>query len=201
MTDQNDAVQGLIYIFTGDGKGKTSAALGMLLRGLSNGWKVAWISWYKEASWGISEHAFADLLLPVAKKRLQFFPMGKGFFLKNQPTMGKVKVAKVNTAVVVDDDSAQTHEEAAVKALEKARSLLGTVDLLLLDELCNAISDGLLEEKAVLSLLENRGSTHVVLTGRNASDKLKTAADLVSNITKEKHPYDAGKMAVKGLDF
>ncbi|HZZ98563.1 MAG TPA: cob(I)yrinic acid a,c-diamide adenosyltransferase [Candidatus Saccharimonadia bacterium] len=192
---------GLIYIFTGNGKGKTSAALGMLLRGLANGWNVGWISWYKEASWGISEHGFGKLLLPEAQKRLQFFPMGKGFFLKNELAKGGVKIARVNAGVVVDDDQPGDHRRAAQFALEKAAELLPTVDVLFLDEICNAVDDGLLEESAVLELLARRGKAHVVLTGRNASAKLRVAADLVSEIKKEKHPFDTGKLAVKGLDF
>lgn len=192
---------GLIYIFTGDGKGKTSAALGMLLRGLSHGWKVGWISWYKEASWGISEHSFPTLLVQAAKKRLQFFPMGKGFYLKKQKLQGKIKIAKTNSAVVVDDDLPAVHRKAAEQALAKAATLIGKVDLLLLDEICNALDDGLLKQSVVLKLLKSRDKTHIVLTGRNASAQLKKTADLVSNITKEKHPYDVGKIAVKGLDF
>jgi cob(I)alamin adenosyltransferase len=192
---------GLIYIYTGDGKGKTSAALGQVLRGLANGWKVGWISWYKEASWGISEHSFSALLLPDARKRLQFFAMGKGFFLKEKQRNGKLKTARVNAGVVIDDDSPKEHKIAAQLALKKAGELINEVDLLILDEVCNAIDDKLLTNAEVLKILDKRGQTHLILTGRHVSPALQHAADLVSEIQKRKHPYDSGKLAVKGLDF
>lgn len=194
--------QGMIYIFTGDGKGKTSAALGAVLRGLSHGWRVGWVSWYKEASWGISEHNLHTILSPEAQKRLQFFPMGKGFYLPNASIhiAGK-KITKVHEAIIVDDDSTFTHKKAAHDALQKVTELLKTSDLVVMDEVCNAISDGLIKEKEVLQILKNRKRTHVILTGRNASPKLMKTADLVSSITKIKHPFDVKKLAVKGLDF
>ena len=194
---------GLIYIFTGDGKGKTSAALGMLTRALANNWKVSWISWYKEASWGVSEHALSTILNEKTQKNLTFLPMGKGFYLKNEKTDPKsqLKIVKANSAIILDNDSVEEHKQAAQQALQKAEELLPQVQILFLDEICNAVDDGLLEVEAVLELLRERSSTHIVLTGRNVHPKLKESADLVSEIKKIKHPFDNGKLAVKGLDF
>lgn len=193
---------GMVYIFTGDGKGKTSAALGSVLRGLAHGWQVGWVSWYKEASWGISEHKLHTIFSEEAQKRLHFFPMGKGFYLPESSVhiAGK-KVAKVHDAIVLDDDTQSAHKKAAREALEKVEVLFQTNDLVVMDEVCNAISDGLIDEISVLSLLKKRKETHVILTGRNASPLLIKTADLVSSITKLKHPFDAGKLAIKGLDF
>lgn len=194
--------QGMIYIFTGDGKGKTSAALGAVLRGLLHGWRVGWVSWYKEASWGISEHKLQTILSQEAQQRLQFFPMGKGFYLPESSThIAGRKLAKVHHAVVVDDDAEAAHKKAAYEALAKVETLLETNDLVVLDEVCNAISDGLIKEKEVLQVLIKRKQTHIILTGRNASPHLIQSADLVSSITKLKHPFDEGKLAIKGLDF
>ncbi|KKT98539.1 MAG: Cob(I)yrinic acid a,c-diamide adenosyltransferase [Microgenomates group bacterium GW2011_GWA1_46_15] len=195
-------MSGLIYIFTGDGKGKTSAALGMLLRALTNGWSVGWVSWYKEKRWGINEHHLSEILNTSAKKRLLFFPMGKGFYLRSVQQHGAVRTVRAQSSVIVDDDTPAQHRRAAHEALEKVRALLlQHIDVLFLDEVCNAVHDKLLKESDVLELLKQRGKTHVVLTGRNASAGLKKVADLVSVIQKEKHPFDAGKLAVKGLDF
>lgn len=197
---------GLVYIFTGNGKGKTSAGLGTMIRALSHGWTVGWISWYKEASWGISEHAIETLLIPEAKKRLKFYALGKGFFIPGSgdeelsKQVGK-KSVKAQSAVILDDDSEHDHRLAAREALATALTLLPDVDVLVLDEVCNAVSDGLLAVEDVLELLQKRGATHVVLTGRSATQELIDSADMVSEIVKKKHPYDVGKMAVKGLDF
>src|SRR3989344_6132331 len=195
-------MSGLIYIFTGDGKGKTSAALGMVLRALAHGWRVGWVSWYKEKRWGISEHSLEKILNASTQKKLFFFPMGKGFYLKSAQQHGVIKTVRSQSSVIVDDDTPDQHRRAAHAALEKARALLlQHIDVLFLDEVCNAVHDKLLKENDVLDLIKQRGKTHVILTGRNASASLKKVADLVSVIQKEKHPFDAGKLAVKGLDF
>ncbi|MBI5151452.1 MAG: cob(I)yrinic acid a,c-diamide adenosyltransferase [Candidatus Pacebacteria bacterium] len=196
--------RGLVYVFTGDGKGKTSAALGIVLRALTHGWSVGWVSWYKEASWGISEHKLDTILSDEAKKRLFFFPMGKGFYLQNgimSQHVGKVKIVRANSAVIVDDDSADSHRIVANSALQKAENLLSAVDVLVLDEVCNAIHDELVDEKDVMRIVEKRQGVHLVLTGRNATQAIIKKADLVSDIKKIKHPFDSGKLAIKGLDF
>lgn len=206
MAYETTASPGMIYVFTGEGKGKTSAALGTLVRALSNGWTVGWVSWYKEASWGISEHSLETLLLPEVRNRLKFFSLGKGFYIPGKgdtalsEKTGK-KAVRANAAVILDDDTEHEHRLAAKTALATAKELLPEVDVLVLDEVCNAVSDGLLEFAEVEEILQGRGATHVVLTGRAAPPQLIELADLVSEIVKRKHPYDVGKLAVKGLDF
>lgn len=188
---------GLVYLFTGDGKGKTSAALGMLLRALSHGWKVGWVSWYKQASWGISEHQFPAILKKSVLDRLQFVAKGQGFFLGKD----NKKVVQAGNAVIVDGVSEEEHKKAGMDALKEAQQLLPVVDVLFLDEICNAIADKLILEEDVVLLLAKRKKTHIVLTGRKASQQLMQVADLVSEVKKIKHPFDVGIMAVKGLDF
>lgn len=185
---------GLVYLFTGDGKGKTSAALGIVLRALAHGWRVGWISWYKEANWGISEHKLADILNVEAQKRLTFIPMGKGFYLSGK------KSVKANTAVIIDKTTLKLHKQVAIKALEKAKELLPKVDVLVLDEVCNAVNDKLLDASVLKKLLKERQATHIILTGRNA-EALYGVVDLVSEINSKKHPFEQGKMAIQGLDF
>lgn len=197
--------QGLVYIFTGDGKGKTSAALGTLLRGIGRQWQVAWVSLYKEPQWKLSEFAFLNQLSARSRKKVQMKLMGKGFYIADGQVggEGEVKVATVNDAVVVDDDSQGAHQQAAHQALTHFAELLSSqhYQLCILDEVCNAIDDGLLSEQAVLAVIAQRGKTHLVLTGRNATSELIKQADLVSRIEKVKHPYDQGQNAVQGLDF
>jgi len=188
--------KGLVYIFTGDGKGKTSAALGVAMRAVCAGLKVAWVAWYKEASWDIAEKGLPELI------DMEMFFLGKGFHI--QDSRKDLKTAWLKTGgVVVDKATAKAHRQAAQAALKKARKLLQTqkYEVLVCDEINNTLADGLLDIKQIIELLKERGKTHLVLTGRNAPRKLIELADLVTEMRKVKHPYDQGKKAVKGLDF
>lgn len=195
--------KGLIYIFTGDGKGKTSAALGVTLRGLLLGHKVCWISWYKEPSWQISE-----MKLEKVFDNVEMYWMGKGFYMGKSKNSKKVKiggknikVASVNDAKVFDFAKESEHVDSAKEALRLATNKVSTSWLLVLDEILNAIDDGLVTVAQLKEMLNMRGSTHIVLTGRSLRPQIAKYADLISNIQKIKHPYDEGKLAVRGLDF
>ncbi len=182
--------KGMVYIFTGDGKGKTSAALGVGLRASLSGLKVAMVQWYKDPSWKVSEYGVNQQL-----KNFTIYPSGQGFFIKD-------KTAPLTTGqIAIDKTTPTAHLHAADQALLKAQELLPTVDVLILDEINNAISDKLIKLDQVLNLIKQHGSTHLILTGRNAHPKLIAQADLVTSMEKIKHPYDQGKPAVKGLDF
>jgi len=207
---KNTKALGLVYLYTGEGKGKTSAALGTMLRALSSGWSVTWIAFYKEASWGISEYEFPHLLLAKHRRRLEMLLLGKGFYIQNpeevvtRQDQASLKVASTKQGKVTDDDTAAAHRAAAHSALATALAKLQQPQppqLLILDEVCNAIADGLIDEQLVLDLLVQRQQCHVVLTGRFASERLMAHADLVTEMKNLKHPYDQGIMAVKGLDF
>jgi len=198
MTESN----GLVYIFTGDGKGKTSAALGMILRASCVAKKTAWVAWYKSNNWDISEKKLPQILSEV-----DFYLMGEGFYIKelgSKKQEVRIKERQLITGgKILDTATASQHKEAAVKALKKASQLLRSKKyfLVVCDEICNALHDGLLELDNIKELLKLRGQTHLVLTGRNASKELIDMADLVSEIKKIKHPYDRGITAQKALDF
>lgn len=195
---------GLVYVFTGQGKGKTSAALGVATRALLEGNKVVWVAFYKQESWGLSESKLKEKF-----PNLDMIFTGKGFWIANGQQLtanGKVKIAKVGSQgnVVVDTASEDEHVKAAVDGLRLAtNSLQQKPFLLVMDEVLNAVSEGLLDEEAVQKAVGKRGSTHIVMTGRSneATRTLLEGADLVTECTKIKHPYDTGKLAVKGLDF
>lgn len=205
MSDQ----AGLVYLFTGDGKGKTSAALGVAFRSLAAGLKVAMVQWYKDPTWRISEHSIDTLLTAEAKSRFKIYPMGVGFFIQQQaiqlssnPAIQRINTAPLsNGQVVVDKASEQQHQAAAQAALTKAAEVLSTVDVLILDEINNAIADKLISVPSVINLINHRGQTHLILTGRNAHPDIISWANLVTNMEKVKHPYDQGQLAIKGLDF
>src|SRR5258706_935577 len=194
----------LVYIFTGEGKGKTSAALGMALRAVCDGKKVAWVAWYKEMNWDVSEYNASQFL----GKNFIMYIDGKGFFLgKAQVSeiqqVGKTKVIRTKAGVVTDKVSERVHIQAAAQALAHARALLDSQehDVLICDEICQAAAEGLISVAEVLELLSLRGKTHVVLTGRNCPPEIIAAADTVTEMKKIKHVYDRGIGAVKGLDF
>lgn len=190
---------GLVYVFTGEGKGKTSAALGVATRSLLLDKQVVWIAFYKQSSWGLAEAKLSEKF-----SNLDMTFAGKGFRItKPEQTKGKVKLATVGgSAKVVDTASEAEHVTAASDALMLAREKLETKPfLLVLDEVLNAVDEGLLPETAVLEVLEGRGETHIVLTGRGVTSKVIAAADLVTECKKIKHPYDEGKLAVQGLDY
>jgi len=178
--------QGMIYVFEGNGKGKTSAALGVTVRMLLLEKTVVWISWFKEELWNISE-----MKLPKKFNNLKMYWGGKGFF--GGPD---------------DHNLFDTHVLAARSAVDLAKSVLKDkktkgkkVDLLVLDEVIRAVNDKLIKIDDVLELIKMRGGTHLVLTGHDCPLKIREVADLVTEMKKMKHPYDKGIMAVSGLDF
>ncbi len=171
--------KGLVYVFTGSGKGKTSAAIGVGVRAALSGMRVAMVCWYKESRWQISELKITNKI-----RNFKIYLSGKGFY--KLPT---------------DHATEKEHRIAAGEALDKAKSLLGKVDVLILDEVNNAMSDKLVKVAEVLKLIKSRGATHLVLTGRNAPKTVVRLADLVTDMQKVKHPFDKGMKAVKGLDF
>lgn len=182
--------KGFVYIFTGDGKGKTSAALGVAMRAVGHGKTVSMIQWYKERRWPIGEHAFPKIL---KKSLFEIYPMGQGFY--KLPT---------------DHASPEEHRRAAREALQLGKELLSSSQrtthnpppfLLILDEVINTVNDHLIELDELINVLSQRGSTHVVLTGRNAPKELVDLADLVTEMRNVKHPYEKGQKAVLGLDF
>ncbi len=182
--------KGMVYVFTGEGKGKTSAAVGVAVRAVGVGLKVGWVAFFKQESWKLAE------VESLKKLGVEVCLSGKGFYLKGQ------KMAKIEAnQVVVDSASQEDHKLAAREAMKKVGDLLKQVDVLVLDEVNNAISEGLLRVEVVLELIEERNKTHLILTGRSADKKIIKVADLVTEMKKVKHPYDQGKLAVRGLDY
>lgn len=195
---------GLVYVFEGDGKGKTSAALGTALRMLLLEKRVVWISWFKTDKWQISESK-----LPLYfKNNLKMYWTGGGFFIKDgmveKRGAEQIKAARTHEVMVYDTVTPENHKQLAEKALILAEEVLSgknPPDLLVLDESIQAVNENLLTEEALLTLVEKRGRTHLVLTGHVCPSKLKLKADLVTEMKKTKHPYDKGLLAVRGLDF
>ncbi len=173
---------GFVIVYTGDGKGKTTAALGMAFRAIGRGWRVLMVQFMK-GTWHYAELDTAQRLAPD----LEIVPMGKGFY-----------------RILDDHYTEEEHHQAALAALAFARSkmLSGEYDLLILDEVNNAVSTGLLPLDQVMQLLNDKPSDfNVVLTGRGAPQELIDRADLVTEMREIKHPYQKGIFAQKGIDF
>ena len=171
--------KGMVYVFTGEGKGKTSAALGVGVRAALRGMEVGMVQWYKEKRWPVGEHKIEERI-----SNFKVYALGSGFY--KLPT---------------DHATPKEHKQAAEEALKKAGELIDKLDVLILDEINNAVKDKLVKEEDLLRLLEKRGKTHVILTGRRAARRVLAGADLVTECKKIKHPFDKGVKAIRGLDF
>nr|WP_321984254.1 cob(I)yrinic acid a,c-diamide adenosyltransferase [uncultured Lichenicoccus sp.] len=171
--------KGLLIVHTGPGKGKSTAALGLMLRMVGRGRRVAMVQFIKGA-WDTGERR----VLEGFGELVEWHTMGEGFTWETQDR---------------DRDVA-----ACGKAWETARALLGRHDLslLVLDELNIALRYGYLELDAVLEAIARRPPMlHVVVTGRNAKPALLDAADLVTEMTQVKHHFAAGVKAQEGIEF
>jgi cob(I)alamin adenosyltransferase len=170
-----------ILIFTGDGKGKTTAAMGMVLRASSHGLRIKVVQFLKSDT-GSGEIAALQKLPGV-----EFVRRGLGFV----PKRG-------------DDPRFEEHQHAAREGLELAREaiLSDTYDLLVLDEICGAITAGLLEETEVATLLQQAPARlRLALTGRNAPAALIELADTVTEMHCVKHGLQQGRTAQQGVEF
>lgn len=168
-------------VFTGDGKGKTSAAMGSALRAVGQGFKVLMIQFIK-GSWRYGELDASKQLGGAFEIR----PMGRGF----------VKVG----AAELDPEDIRLAQEAWSSAV--AAMCSGKYDILILDEINNALDYGMISLDRVLEELAARPpELHVICTGRNAPVRLIEAADLVTEMRAVKHPYDSGIHAQRGIEY
>ena len=173
--------KGLTLVFTGNGKGKTTAALGMSLRAWGQGMKVLILQFIK-GGWKYGELKAAEKLGPHYEMR----QMGEGF----------IKGA--------GGDELEAHRAAAQKALAEARNAVldGRYDLVVLDEINYAVHYGLVDLADVLEVIRSKPpALHLVLTGRNVAPEVVELADLVTEMKEIKHPYAAGVPAQKGIEF
>ncbi|MGD6830770.1 cob(I)yrinic acid a,c-diamide adenosyltransferase [Sutcliffiella halmapala] len=175
--------RGLTLIFTGDGKGKTTSALGLTLRAVGRGMKVKIFQFIKSPERSYGEQ------IALEKLGVEMVQLGAGFTWTKTP---------------------EDHREALRKGwpLAKEAVLSGEFDVVVLDELNNALAidrfpiEDVLPLADVMDVIKNKpGHVHLVITGRDAKDEIKEMADLVSIIEPEKHYYNDGVAAVKGIEF
>ena len=182
---QKDAV---VIVYTGEGKGKTSAALGLTIRGLGFKWRVAFIQFVKH--WQTSEHDFLERIQPEFGDDLLFYKGGKGFYNAGE--------------LSAKDVSESEHKQAALETYEKALACVtsGKYDLVVCDEINNAVHDGLLTVKDLETLIDKKApDTSLCLTGRNFPEALLPKVDIATNMAKIKHHFDDKFLANKGIDY
>lgn len=168
----------IVLINTGHGKGKTSAAMGVMARGWARGWTVGVVQFLKSGDWKTGERKLADHL------GVEWHSLGDGFTWESTDL-----------------------EETAAKGVHawqvaKAKLASGDYDLLILDEFTYPVIYGWIELADVLDAIANRAPrTNVVITGRDAPEELIALADTVSEMRMIKHAYEQGISAMKGIEY
>ena len=171
--------KGLLMVHTGKGKGKSTAAWGLVLRALGNGMKIGVVQFTK-GKWQTGERAALERF----GEQIRFATMGEGFTWETQDRRRDIA--------------------AAEKAWEAAQAMLAdsALDLVVLDELNIVLRYDYLPLEEVMAVLKKKPrDTHVIVTGRNAKDELIEIADLVTEMTEIKHPFRAGVKAQAGIEF
>ncbi|WP_425084788.1 cob(I)yrinic acid a,c-diamide adenosyltransferase [Ruegeria profundi] len=178
VSEAVDPDRGLVLINTGKGKGKSSAAFGVVIRALGWGQKVAVVQFIK-GKWKTGERRFFE-----ERDLVTWHTMGEGF--------------------TWDTQDRERDIAAATAAFDKACDLMasGDYDLVVLDEINIALRYEYLSVERVIEGLNGRSDkTSVFLTGRDAPQELRDYADLVTEMTEEKHPFKAGIKAQRGVDY
>ncbi len=180
--------ESVVVVYTGEGKGKTSASLGLLVRALGNRWNVAFIQFIKY--WGVGEHVFIRDITPLYKDQLHFYKGGKGFY----------NAGDLSAEFVTPEQHKQAAQETYDEALKNAQS--GAYDLVICDEINNAVHDGLLTQAQLKKLITSRApNTSLCLTGRNFPEALLNLTDIATDMHKIRHHFDDKFLANKGIDF
>ena len=173
---------GLVIVYTGKGKGKTTAALGIVLRSLGHGYRVGMIQFIK-GEWYYGELSSSKRLEP----EFEMIVAGKGFI-----------------GIIDDDHPIQEHQKVAQDALALARQKLSSkmYDVMILDEINYAMKLNLISIQDVIGVIKEKPKeATLVLTGNYAPAEIIAIADLVTEMREIKHPYQLGIKAKKGIDY
>ncbi|MET8523893.1 cob(I)yrinic acid a,c-diamide adenosyltransferase [Nocardioides sp. NPDC004968] len=181
----------LVMVHTGPGKGKSTAAFGVALRGWNQGWRIGVFQFVKSAKWRIGEQTVLERLGKLHEETgeggpVDWHKMGSGWSWSRK------------------QGDAEDHAADAAEGWAEIKRCLAaeTYDLLVLDEFTYPIKWGWVSADEVASVLAERpGRQHVVITGRDADPALLEVADLVTEMTKIKHPMDAGQKGQRGIEW
>jgi cob(I)alamin adenosyltransferase len=182
--------EAIVLVYTGDGKGKTSASVGLLARALGRGWKVSYIQFVK--TWATGESNFIEKIQEsgVYGDKLFYFRGGKGFF----------DAGDISAKGVSEDEHKKAANDTFELAIEHATS--GEYDLVICDEINNSVHDGLLAQQKLKDLLTKKhNKTSICVTGRNFPLDLIKYTDIATDMTKIKHHFDDKFLANEGIDY
>ena len=172
-------MKGLVHIYCGKGKGKTTASVGLSVRAAGAGKRVLFVQFFKN---GVSSEVKMLSLLPGVETLVN--ERYVNFFLK------------------MDDEQKAEASEIYAQLLDKALSIANDFDLLVLDEIISTCHYGIVDEAKLIEFLDSRAEgLEVVLTGRKPSERMMERADYITEMTKIKHPYDKDIPARKGIEF
>ena len=174
--------KGLVIVYTGNGKGKTTAALGMALRAIGYEHKVCMLQFIK-GSWHYGEMDSSKKLEP----NFELIAVGKGF-----------------VGILDDNSPREEHEKYAAEAVRICREKIfsGKYNVVILDEVNYAINLGLIDVQEIIKIIKEKPSNlDLVLTGRDVKEEIVELADLVTEMKEIKHPFKSGIKAKKGIDF
>ena len=181
----------LLFVHTGDGKGKSTAAFGLALRAWNQGWPIGVFQFVKSAKWRIGEEDTFALLGKLHEETgaggpVEWHKMGSGW------SWSRKQGSEADHATDAREGWAEIRRRLAQERH----------DLYVLDEFCYPLKWGWVDVEEVVETLRNRpGRQHVVITGRDADPRLVEAADLVTEMTKIKHPMDVGQKGQRGIEW
>ncbi len=176
--EKSGRAESIVLVNTGDGKGKSSAAFGVMIRGIARGWDVAVVQFVKSGNWNVGEEKIGRQL------GVDWFNEGEGFTWNSEDLEHDKAVAR--------------------KGWAQAQSLIESNEhqLIVLDELTYLINWGWIDPEPVYEAIRNRPpKVNIVVTGRDAPQELIDVADTVSEVRKVKHAFDEGILAKKGIDY
>jgi cob(I)alamin adenosyltransferase len=178
----------VVVVYTGESKGKTSASIGLMARALGSGWRVGYYQFIK--TWDVGEHRFIRKIMPLFEHHLTFYKGGAGFY----------GAGDISASGVSDEE----HKRRAQETYDEALKAVGSdkFELVICDEINNAVHDGLLTVKQLETLLRSRApKTSLCLTGRNFPEELLPLVDIATDMTKIKHHFDDKFIANRGIDY
>ncbi|MFG2832844.1 cob(I)yrinic acid a,c-diamide adenosyltransferase [Streptomyces sp. NPDC048434] len=175
----------LVFVHTGQGKGKSTAAFGLALRAWNQGWPVGVFQFVKSAKWKVGEERALKVLGDSGEGgTVAWHKMGEGWSWVQRDIASSEDAAREGWEQVKRDLAAETYK------------------LLVLDEFAYPLKWGWIDTQEVVSALRDRpGTQHVVITGRGAPEPLLEFADLVTDMTKVKHPMDEGQKGQRGIEW
>lgn len=182
---------GLVHVITGDGKGKTTASLGLALRAAGNGLRVYIIQFLKS---GFTGELASFKKLP----NIEIMQFGVDAIRERQSKLEFVD--KTGRFVFQPDD---IERGAALQGWEQAKNVIssGDYNLVVMDEINCVLDKGLIPIEEVIEVINSHGNTEIILTGRDAPQQIKELADYVNEVKSIKHPWQKGIKARKGIEY